>query len=71
MKYAFIKDNNNFFSIDALCDVLEVSRSGYYDWLYRPVSNREQSNNQLLGQIIDIHASVEIFMVTAKFIISY
>lgn len=57
MKYAFIKDNNNFFSIDALCDVLDVSRSGYYDWLYRPVSNREQSNNQLLGQIIDIHAS--------------
>jgi putative transposase len=38
------------------CRVLAVSRSGYYDWLGRPVSVRHQKNELLLKQIEQIHA---------------
>jgi putative transposase len=37
------------------CRVLNVSRSGYYDWLGRPDSLRAQENELLLKQIRDIH----------------
>jgi putative transposase len=38
------------------CRVLNVSRSGYYDWLGRPDSPRAQENALLLKQIERIHA---------------
>jgi len=37
------------------CRVLAVSRSGYYDWLGRPVSPREQEDEYLLKLIEQIH----------------
>lgn len=37
------------------CRVLNVSRSGYKDWDGRPLSIREQQNNDLLKKIKDIH----------------
>jgi putative transposase len=36
--------------------VLTVSRSGYYDWLGRPTSLRDQENEYLLKQITRVHA---------------
>ena len=38
------------------CRVLTVSRSGYYDWLGRPASPRDQENEYLLKQIKRVHA---------------
>ena len=38
------------------CRVLAVSRSGYYDWLGRPVSVRSQENALLLKHIEQVHA---------------
>ena len=38
------------------CRVLNVSRSGYYDWRGRPVSTREQENTLLLKHIEQVHA---------------
>jgi HTH-like domain len=38
------------------CRVLEVSRSGYYDWCSRPASPRHQENDLLLKHIEQIHA---------------
>ena len=38
------------------CRVLEVSRSGYYDWVSRPASPRHQENELLLKHIKQIHA---------------
>jgi hypothetical protein len=35
--------------------VLNVSRSGYYDWLGRPPSAREEANWLLLKQIAEVH----------------
>ena len=38
------------------CRVLGVSRSGYYKWLNRPVSERDRDNELLLKHITEIHA---------------
>lgn len=35
---------------------MAVSRSGYYDWLDRPISTRAKINNALSAQILQIHA---------------
>lgn len=37
------------------CRTLEVSRSGYYAWLDRPISERTQENTMLLDRIRAIH----------------
>lgn len=34
-----------------MCLVLEISRSGYYDWLKRPESSRRRRNKELLKEI--------------------
>ena len=39
-----------------MCRVLEVSTSGYYAWLKRPPSPREQEDEQLTKRIKEIHA---------------
>jgi len=38
-----------------MCRVLEVSRSGYYAWLKRGPSKRDQANAVLLAKIEQIH----------------
>jgi transposase InsO family protein len=38
-----------------MCDVLHVSRSGYYAWVDRPVSHRSQQRELLLSEIEEIH----------------
>ena len=43
--------------MQVLCDVLQVSRSGYYAWLRRKPSARQQRAEQLASEIRDIHAA--------------
>jgi len=43
------------FPISVMCDVLSVSRSGYYAWLKKPETKRQQANNRLRQKIRDIH----------------
>jgi len=38
-----------------LCNALEVSTSGFYDWLDRPESNRSRENRQLTEKIKNLH----------------
>lgn len=40
-RYEFIASQAEAFSINALCQTLEVSRSGYYAWQHRPVRTDE------------------------------
>lgn len=52
------------FSVDVThsCKVLSVSRSGYYDWLERPVSEREMENELLVQKIKEIyHKNREVY----------
>ena len=62
MKYAFVKTHRKEHTIYRLCEVLEVSSSGYYDWLERPESNRSRENQRLKGKIVHFHqASRKIY----------
>ena len=38
-----------------MCEVLEVSRSGYYDWLGRPPSRRAKRHARILSRIRKVH----------------
>ena len=55
MKYAFIQSERQHHALQTLCRVLKVSRSGYYDWLKRPVSPRIAVDDALLQQIQKVH----------------
>jgi len=49
--YAFIKAHREEFSTDAMCRVLGVAPSGYYEWLKRPLSDRAIEDARLLRLI--------------------
>jgi putative transposase len=55
MRYRFIRDNQSQFHIGAMCRVLKVSRSAFYDWLTRPKSEREKANDELMAKIVSAH----------------
>ena len=46
MKYAFIQDNRQVFSITTMCRVLKVKHSSYYDWLSRDISEQQIHRNR-------------------------
>jgi transposase InsO family protein len=51
MRYQFIEDHRQEFTVTLMCRVLDVSPSGYYAWRKRPSSAREMANNALLKAI--------------------
>ena len=56
MKFAFIEEHLVAeFPVDVSCDVLGVSRSGYYAWLQRPPSVRAQRREELAVKIAAVH----------------
>jgi putative transposase len=55
VKYAFIQSHQQHHAAQRLCEILGVSTSGYYDWLNRKASQREQANIALLHKIRAIH----------------
>jgi len=55
MKYRFISDHREIFRVGRMCNVLDISRSGYYAWLHRPESTRKKENRNLAVRIKVIH----------------
>ena len=55
MKVAFIRRQRKEYNVTRLCDVLEVSPSGFYDWLNRPESHRSRENRRLTEKIKRYH----------------
>ena len=55
MKFVFIAAEKAVYPVGVLCDVLEVSRSGYYAWSKRPEPARAKSDAQLKAQIAAVH----------------
>ena len=55
MKYAFMVAHRDQFAIRVMCRVLDVSASGYYAWVDRPVSQRQQEDEKLTEHIQELH----------------
>ncbi len=49
-----MKDHHLYFSVDQMAQVLGVSKSGYYDFLKRKPSSRNQYNQGLANKIKEI-----------------
>jgi len=53
VRFAFIERyHSDRWTIALMCEVLEVSRSGYYRWLKRPASERKVVNQSLLEWLL-------------------
>ena len=57
MKYAWIEEHRDLFSVTRMCRVLAVSRSGYCQWRTRAPSDRAQSNAALDAEVAALHAA--------------
>jgi putative transposase len=55
VRFAFIRDHRKAWPVAVQCDVLRVSRSGYYEWLDRPASERAARRAELAGQVRAVH----------------
>jgi transposase InsO family protein len=55
VSYAFIAEHAQDYPVRRMCEVLNVSTSGYYDWRARPPTERAQANQQLLEAIREAH----------------
>ena len=55
MKYAFIQQHREEHKVTRMCEVLEVSPSGFYDWVDRPESARRRENRELTQKIAYFH----------------
>jgi transposase InsO family protein len=56
VSYAFIHDHVARFPVVLMCEVLEVSRSGSYDWLARPERRRAASDRTLAAEVRAVRA---------------
>jgi putative transposase len=55
VKYAFVRAHHPEFRVKRMCEVLQISRSGYYDWHSRAESERRRRDQVLLEEIRKIH----------------
>jgi putative transposase len=57
VKYAFIDRHRRGYEVKALCDALQVSRSGYYAARGRAPSARRERQTTLTAEIRKIHTA--------------
>ena len=55
MRYACIEHRRTQYPVRMMCQALKVSRSGYYGWRTRPVSQRVKADRELTGVIRRLH----------------
>ena len=51
MRFQFVEAHREEFEVQVMCEVLDVSRSGYYTWRTRPASQREMADAVYMEQI--------------------
>lgn len=73
MKFAAIANwaDQELFTVAYMCDQLGVSRSGYYAWRDRPVSDREEADARLSAIIADAHCRLRGNPGSAGFTLSW
>ncbi len=57
MKYQFIEQHKQEFPVVVMCQVLNVSESGFYAWRKRPACQRQREDAQLTGEIRQVFES--------------
>lgn len=55
MKFKFIKEHKNEFTVSRMCLLLGVNRSSYYAWMHRVESKRSKENKELTEKIKEIY----------------
>lgn len=55
MRYAFIAEDRGCWEVSVMTQVLQVSVSGFYDWLKRPKSKRAEEDENLTETIVMFH----------------
>ena len=55
MKYRMIQKNSSHFTVSKMCQIMKLSRSGYYAFLKRPESERSKRQSYILKKIRSIH----------------
>ena len=48
-----MKPNSDHFKVRSMCRALEVSQSGYYEWLKRRPSRHAQKDQELSARIVE------------------
>lgn len=56
MRYAWIEEQRDSFPVSVMCEVLDVSRSGYYASRERPASSRAERQAELVAEMRRIHS---------------
>lgn len=56
MKYAWIRDQSDSYPVGVMCDVLKVSRSGYYTSIHRKPSRRARRQDRIRDSVRQVHA---------------
>jgi putative transposase len=59
VRYGFIREHADDYSVRRMCQLLDVSASGYYDWIDRSPSAAQQHRDRLGDEIRTIHAEVK------------
>jgi putative transposase len=59
VKYAFVRAQDKQFAVKPMCQILKISRSGYYDWRGREECMRSQRDRVLLKEIRKIHQEMK------------
>jgi putative transposase len=62
MKFAFIKSHRKIWPVTVMCRVLQVSRSGFFDWSRRPVSRRSKQQRELIEKIKEVYRRIANYM---------
>ena len=57
MKFRFISAHRETFKVGRMCNLLNVSRSGYHAWFKRPECCRKRENRALEAKIRVLHAA--------------
>jgi transposase InsO family protein len=55
VRFAWIKEHVLEFDVACMCDILDVSRSGFYAWQKRPASSKTLARQALLEKIREVH----------------
>jgi putative transposase len=55
VRFAFVRKRSKEFPVRLMCEVLNVSRSGYYAWVDRPASARRERRAGLIERIREVH----------------